>query len=722
MPQQNDKEPKNKKSPNWLLYGVLLALYFLASVLVIIFSRSQGFFRIFGYEIPRASFTGVCSSMANILLIFMVVFFGKLGFITAASLFVLQFPMLMFSILAKHATSSIPGLFTNLVTLIAIILVYQRNLAIRKYQESKIRDLTERQMLAQRLFEQTATALVNAIDAKDTYSHGHSRRVAQYAKMIAQEMGKSEEECTKTYFAGLLHDVGKIGIPLAIINKTGRLSPEEYEVIKHHPTMGNQILTSISEYPYLSIGAHFHHERYDGKGYPTGLKGDDIPEIARIISVADAYDAMSSNRSYRTVLPQQMIREEIVKGAGTQFDPKIANYMQRLIDKDPDYEMRERTEVRELAGHNELQCGAFLDAVSDGIIVLPYMTKIHLDYTKADNVVAPDRGPAIVLFDSMDGRIHDETSTIRDLHYLEYAVIWLDGLVEEKNVRKTKKNHIIKDKSGQSVSGAEAAKQDRNKSNGAEAAKQDGNKGSEAGKSYDIEAVKQRDHVLIRIDDGRKITEVTFAIQDNSRFAYISLTGEYCHISNVSINREKEPVADGYIQRIAEEVSYIDGPEGDIPNVQIDGFRTLASKSMTMTKHMTFSFHTKSLPNAHMVWHCPYVTIYASDDDKVQGKNYREYALIRLDGESWESEGVAENTLSVTKTDAFGGWDNWKKINKEGYDCEVNLERNGNVITVTTENAGLLIKNTTTILDGTEQVQVALTGDQVALTNIRIKN
>ena len=712
MPQKNNKEskytqePQNNKTRNWIIYIILFALYVIVSVLVISFSRSQVMFRMFGYEIPAASFTGVFSSMANMMLIFMVVFLGKLGFITAFSMFVLQFPLLLISILARHATTSIPGLFTNFVTLFAIILIYQRNIDIKKYQESEIRDLTERQMLSQRLFEQTATALVNAIDAKDTYSHGHSRRVAQYAKLIAKEMGKSEEECTKIYFAGLLHDVGKIGIPLAIINKNGRLTDEEYEVIKHHSSMGNQILNSISEYPYLSIAAHFHHERYDGKGYPTGLKGDDIPEIARIISVADAYDAMSSKRSYRDVLPQQVIREEIVKNSGTQFDPKIAKVMQNLIDNDADYEMREQTEVRELAGNNELQCGAFLEAVSDGIIILPFMTKIHLNYTKAEDAAAQDRGPAIVLFDSMDGRVHDEASIIRDLNYLEYGVIWMDGVVEGKNVRKTEKNFIIKDKSGQGS--------DKNRDN--EAVKQDKNI-----RSYDVEAVKQKDHLLIRIDDGRKITEVTLALPDSSRFAYLSLTGEHCHISDVSISKEKEPVPANYIKRIAEPVSYLDGPEGDIPSVQVDGFRADASKGLPVTDHMMIFFHTKSLPIARMVWHCPYVSIYASDDDKIRGENYREYALIRLDGESWESEGVADNALSVTKTENFGGWDAWKKANKEGYDCQVKIRREGNVIAVTTENAGLLIKNTTTILDGTEQVLVALTGDQVALTNIRIQ-
>jgi hypothetical protein len=173
-------------------------------------------------------------------------------------------------------------------------------------------------------------------------------------------MGKNEEECREVYYAGLLHDVGKIGIKNAILTKNGKLTREEYEVIKQHALIGKQILSGITAYPYLSIAANFHHERYDGRGYPDKLKGEDIPEIARIITVADAYDAMSSNRSYRSAMPQQLVREEIVKGAGTQFDPEIARAMQHLIDMDEEYEMKERQEVRELAENILIHVSGFI--------------------------------------------------------------------------------------------------------------------------------------------------------------------------------------------------------------------------------------------------------------------------------------------------------------------------------------------------------------------------
>ena len=182
------------------------------------------------------------------------------------------------------------------------------------------------------LVRQTTLALVEAIDAKDSYTNGHSRRVADFSVAIAEKAGKSREECEKIHLIALLHDVGKIGIPDAIINKEGKLTDEEYAIIKTHPKVGREILSKISASPELAIGASFHHERYDGKGYPFGLKGEEIPEMARIIAIADTYDAMASKRSYRDVLPKEKIKSEIEKGIGTQFDPQFAKIMLELIN------------------------------------------------------------------------------------------------------------------------------------------------------------------------------------------------------------------------------------------------------------------------------------------------------------------------------------------------------------------------------------------------------
>lgn len=199
-----------------------------------------------------------------------------------------------------------------------------------------------------RMTTETAEALASAIDAKDKYTHGHSTRVADYSKRIARAAGKTEAECRNIFLAALLHDVGKIGIANTIINKQGKLTDREYEVIKTHPVIGRQILSNITQTPHISEGAYYHHERFDGTGYPKSLAGKDIPDIGRIIAVADAYDAMTSKRSYRDPLSQDLVRAEIEKGIGTQFDPEYGRIMLAMIDEDKDYKMRELPEEEDL--------------------------------------------------------------------------------------------------------------------------------------------------------------------------------------------------------------------------------------------------------------------------------------------------------------------------------------------------------------------------------------
>lgn len=184
-------------------------------------------------------------------------------------------------------------------------------------------------------------ALARTIDAKDKYTNGHSFRVAVYSKMLAKELGMSGKEQQDIYYMGLLHDIGKIGIPNVIINKTSKLTDEEYEKIKMHPVYGYEILSEIQSMPELSIGARYHHERIDGKGYPDGLKGDEIPFMARIIAVADSYDTMTSNRSYRKYLAQDVVRAEIENNIGTQFDEAPARAMLKIIDADKNYMLHE---------------------------------------------------------------------------------------------------------------------------------------------------------------------------------------------------------------------------------------------------------------------------------------------------------------------------------------------------------------------------------------------
>ena len=198
----------------------------------------------------------------------------------------------------------------------------------------------------QKLNSNIVKALAFTIDAKDRYTSGHSQRVANYALEIARRMGKNEEEQNMIYYAGLLHDVGKIRVPEEVLNKPGKLTTSEFNQIKVHTVSGYHILKDIYDEPQIAIGAKYHHERYDGTGYPDGLAGMNIPEVARILGVADSYDAMASNRSYRSALPQDVVRQEIEKGCGTQFDPAIADIMLQMIADDPEYQMRQQESVQ----------------------------------------------------------------------------------------------------------------------------------------------------------------------------------------------------------------------------------------------------------------------------------------------------------------------------------------------------------------------------------------
>ena len=177
----------------------------------------------------------------------------------------------------------------------------------------------------EKIIKEALDVFSNFVDAKDPYTHGHSDRVANYSKKIAEKLGMSKEECKSVYYIAALHDIGKCYVPDGILNKPSRLTDEEFSKIKSHTTKGAEMVKNFSSIPNISDGALYHHERYDGKGYPTGTKGEDIPLIARIICVADSFDAMNSDRIYRKKLSKDEIMNELNKGKGTQFDPKIVD-------------------------------------------------------------------------------------------------------------------------------------------------------------------------------------------------------------------------------------------------------------------------------------------------------------------------------------------------------------------------------------------------------------
>ncbi|MBQ7670402.1 MAG: HD-GYP domain-containing protein [Clostridia bacterium] len=209
------------------------------------------------------------------------------------------------------------------IWLITLVIFIITSAQIKKYKERHERDNI--------IINESIETFIGFIDAKDPYTKGHSKRVATYTKQIAQELGYSGEELDRIYYVALLHDCGKIGVPDSILGKPGKLTDEEFEIIKSHTVRGGEILSSFKSLHNVGEGATYHHERYDGKGYPEGRSGEDIPFIARMICVADSFDAMNTDRVYRNKLPKEKIIEEIENNKGLQFDPGIADIMLNLI-------------------------------------------------------------------------------------------------------------------------------------------------------------------------------------------------------------------------------------------------------------------------------------------------------------------------------------------------------------------------------------------------------
>lgn len=201
------------------------------------------------------------------------------------------------------------------------------------YFRHKTQLLVKEQKRTKELVREITIVFAKCIDMKDHYTNGHSARVAKYSVMLARQMGKSDEEVENIRNIALLHDIGKISIPDNILNKPGRLTDEEFAVMRSHSQRGYDILKEVKIAPELAIGAGFHHERLDGKGYPQGLKNEQIPEIARIIAVADTFDAMYSTRPYRKQMPLRTVVAEIERSAGTQLSPEVVDAFMRLVKK-----------------------------------------------------------------------------------------------------------------------------------------------------------------------------------------------------------------------------------------------------------------------------------------------------------------------------------------------------------------------------------------------------
>ena len=205
---------------------------------------------------------------------------------------------------------------------------------IQKVESRRQRaELNKRRKQMETMSLQMMRTLSTTIEAKDEYTRGHSYRVAEYAALIAEELGWDKKEIRNLKNAAHLHDIGKIGIPDNILNRPTRLTEEEFQVIKEHTVIGAEILKNITLIDHVKEVARSHHERYDGMGYPDGLKGEEIPLYARVIAIADCYDAMKSRQIYRNPLGDEVIYNEISRNCGSQFDPKIAGVYLKMLNE-----------------------------------------------------------------------------------------------------------------------------------------------------------------------------------------------------------------------------------------------------------------------------------------------------------------------------------------------------------------------------------------------------
>lgn len=242
----------------------------------------------------------------------------------------------IFESISVYFVVSISGIFIGIGILILLFINVIRTIHIIRniIKQQQRAELDKRKKHMEEMSLQLMQTLSTTIEAKDEYTRGHSHRVAQYSVLIAEALGWNTKDIDHLQYAAYLHDIGKIGIPDTILNKPSKLTNEEFAIIKEHTTIGANILKNITLIDHVQEVVKYHHERYDGLGYPDGLKGKEIPIQARIVAVADSYDAMSSRRIYRNQLSKQQIIAEFQQNKGTQFDPEITDIFLQLLKDD----------------------------------------------------------------------------------------------------------------------------------------------------------------------------------------------------------------------------------------------------------------------------------------------------------------------------------------------------------------------------------------------------
>lgn len=324
---------------------------------------------------------------------------------------------------------------------------------LRQEMESRLEEKTR---MLERVSLNSIMAIASTIDAKDAYTSGHSMRVAKCASAIARQLGWDDEKVRNIQYIGLLHDIGKIGVPDSILNKPARLTAEEFSQIKRHPLLGAEILKDVRMIPGVADGARYHHERYDGGGYPYGLKGEEIPLCARIIALADTYDAMTSNRIYRARLPQKRVIAEFERCSGTQFDPQLCELFVGMLKQGfhlPQENRRRKEEAasgekqrperkldreqERIAEENALLLNRVLSEYSRGKNETDSLTGLHnrsFGEARIDRLLAEERQGTFLLIDLDDFKhVNDLYGHLVGDRVLKVLASVLSGLSEERN-------------------------------------------------------------------------------------------------------------------------------------------------------------------------------------------------------------------------------------------------------------------------------------------------
>ena len=583
----------------------------------------------------------------------------------------------------------------NMAIAVASVLLYiftyiDINDKVEKTYTDELAGLIKDNRATKKFFDQLSLAVIGTIDSRDPFTKGRSERVADYSRKIAELSGKDEKECDEIYYCALYHNIGTLNIPESVLQKRGKLTEEELAILNRVSAAGNEILSSVTEDPKLADAAKYAHEKYDGSGIPEGLSGDEIPEVARIIAVADSYVELTSVTRDHNPIPSQIVREEFIKNAGTVYDPEFAGHMVHIMDIETDTGVRKDNTVKNEL-EKSLNCGKYRDAFTSGIRIRDNKIKITFE-SERETGVEGFSAPSLILFDSFDRLVHDNAKAIEDYHYLEYGELWFD-------------DHFI-------LTGARAMKKTAEKPSVSSADDKD---------RYTVIALKYEDHVKIITESAKGIYEYTIVLPDNSKAFYISITGENCRISRIEATEAEEITGPDDIERIEDVINYAERIESDIPNVQIDRPLSAATIGVKLSDKKAVRFHSMSLPAADLVWHCPYICIFSSEDGLMNGPGYTEFAMIKLNGEYNDEGNAAENRFNMKRTYAFPGWDKWKEKNKRGVEYEVSFAKRGKQIILSSDNLGIVIENITTLPESAGDVYFAITGDQVAITDIRLE-